>query len=322
MKTATKIWLIVAAALVLLGTVAFLGVMTMLNWDFTKLSTTCYETATHEIYDDFSNVVIVTDTANIVWIPAEGAQSTITCLEEAHAKHTVTVKDGTLRVELNDTRKWYEHIGIRFGTPKITLALPRGEYGALSVKTATGNVEIPDEFGFESVDIAGTTGCVTIHADASRTMTVKTTTGNIRLENVFADDVNLAVSTGSVTVQNVTCRGDMAVTVSTGKVNFENVSCENLTSSGSTGNVVLKNTVAAQKCNVTRSTGNVTFDRSDAAEILVETNTGHVRGTLLSEKIFFAHTSTGRISVPKTATGGRCEIATDTGNIQLELITE
>lgn len=61
------------------------------------------------------------------------------------------------------------------------------------------------------------------------------------------------------------------------------------------------------------------FDGSDAAEIYVRTSTGSVKGTLLSEKVFITETSTGSVSVPKTVTGGKCEIRTSTGDIQIEI---
>ena len=49
------------------------------------------------------------------------------------------------------------------------------------------------------------------------------------------------------------------------------------------------------------------------------TDTGEVKGTLRSEKIFFTESDTGKISVPKSVTGGRCEITTDTGDIEIEI---
>ena len=63
MSKITKIWLIIAASLVLVGCIIFGGVMTMLKWDFTKLSTGKYETHNYEIDEKFNNISIVTDTA-------------------------------------------------------------------------------------------------------------------------------------------------------------------------------------------------------------------------------------------------------------------
>lgn len=46
---------------------------------------------------------------------------------------------------------------------------------------------------------------------------------------------------------------------------------------------------------------------------------GNVKGTLLTNKVFITHTDTGRVNVPKTVTGGKCEINTDTGNIKIDI---
>ena len=59
------------------------------------------------------------------------------------------------------------------------------------------------------------------------------------------------------------------------------------------------------------NTGDVKFDACDASEISVKTDTGDVTGSLLTDKVFITNTDTGRVNVPQTATGGRCEIITD-----------
>ena len=61
------------------------------------------------------------------------------------------------------------------------------------------------------------------------------------------------------------------------------------------------------------------FVASDAEAIFVQTDTGDVTGSLLTEKVFSTRTGTGRVSVPQSVTGGRCEISTDTGDIRIEI---
>ena len=60
------------------------------------------------------------------------------------------------------------------------------------------------------------------------------------------------------------------------------------------------------------------FDGCDADRIFVKTDTGYVKGSLLSDKVFIAQSDTGDVDVPKTITGGKCEIETDTGDIKIE----
>ena len=105
--------------------------------------------------------------------------------------------------------------------------------------------------------------------------------------------------------------------VSTGETALHRVSCRNLTSNGSTGEISLHHVVSGGSLSITRSTGDIRFDDCDAATLLIETDTGDVSGRLLSDKVFITHTDTGRVKVPNTSTGGRCEIRTDTGDIQI-----
>ena len=220
MRKKTTIWLIVAIILILIGCIIFGGVMTMLNWDFSKLSTDKYVTNEHMISEEYKNISIITGTADIVFVASENATHSITCHEQQNTKHSVSVKDDTLVIELLDTRKWYEYIGIHFGSPKITVSIPAGEYVALSVKGSTGNVDIPEQFRFTTIDITESTGNITNYASASA-IQAKTSTGKICLQNVTSQRIVLSVSTG--------------------KTILANVKCDSLISHGSTGNIDLKN---------------------------------------------------------------------------------
>ncbi|MBQ8606508.1 MAG: DUF4097 family beta strand repeat protein [Clostridia bacterium] len=319
MKIRTKVWFIIAASLVLTGCIIFTGVMAIIKWDFSKLSTQKFENSDYKIEQEYKHISIITNTADILLVPSEDQTSSVYCHELKNNTHSVTVKDGTLVIEVSDSRKWYEHIGISFGKPKITVSVPQGEYGALSVKSDTGDVEIPKEFGFESIDISESTGNVTNAACALKDIKIKTTTGSINTENVSAAALELSVSTGRVTASGITASGDVTVRVSTGKATLNDIKCKNVISSGSTGDIFLNNVIAEQKFSVERSTGKVKFEGSDAHEIYVKTDTGSVTGDLLTDKVFIAHSDTGRVEVPKTVNGGRCEINTDTGNIVITI---
>ena len=319
MRKKTKVWLIIAACLVLIGSIIFGGVLTMLKWDFTKLSTVRCETNDYEIKDEYKNISIVTNTADIVFAPSESQTTVVVCCEQKNMKHSVAVQNGELAIKVNDARKWYEYIGINFGTPKITVYIPQGEYGALLVKSKTGSVEIPKDYKFKSIDVSQSTGNVTNYASASEDITVKTSTGSIRIEDVFANTLNLSVSTGGIVVSDATCEGDIKLKCSTGKTNLTNVECKNVVSNGNTGAISLKNVVAAGNFLIERSTGDVKLDGCDASEISVITDTGDVKGSLLTDKIFIVQTDTGDVDVPKTVTGGKCEIITSTGDIRISI---
>jgi DUF4097 and DUF4098 domain-containing protein YvlB len=319
MKNKTKIWLIIAASLVLTGCLLFAGVMTTLNWDFEKLSTVKYETNQHEINENFSNISVETGTADIIFVLSDDENCKVECYEEEKTKHSVAIQEDTLVIKSINQKAWYDYIGINFGSPKITVYLPKTEYTALSINGNTGNAELPKDFKFESIDILLSTGSAYFSASVSGLTKIKTSTGGICVKNTSVGAIDLSVSTGEITVSSLTCKGNATVNVSTGKANITNVTCKNFTSNGDTGSITLNHVIATEKLSVERDTGDVKFNRSDAEEIFVKTGTGDVTGSLLTDKVFIAQTDTGDVDVPKTISGGRCEITTDTGDVLISV---
>lgn len=314
----TKIWLITAAALVLGGCLIMGGTMTVLKWDFSKLSTVKYEENTTEISDAFSKISMETDTADITLALSEDGKCKVVCYEDSAANHSVSVEDDALTVKLGK-KAWYKYIGINFATPKVTVYLPQAEYTSLVIKNDTGDITLPKEFSFGSADLALSTGNVSLSAAVSGQVSIRTSTGDIQIAETAVGGLDLEVDTGKVTLNDVVCQGDFRLTVSTGKAFMTNMQCKNFTTTGDTGKVTMTNVIASEKFSIERSTGDVTFDGCDAAEILVETSTGDVTGNLLTEKVFITNTSTGKVQVPESVTGGKCKITTSTGDIKITI---
>lgn len=319
MRKENRLWIGIGAALAAVGLLIFVGAMIASDFDIYKLSTVQYENNTYEISEDFTKIVIDVDTTEIDFVLSEEKQCRIVCLENEKAKHSASVKDGTLTIGIVDTRKWYDHIGFFIGNPKMTVYLPRTEYTSLFIQGSTGDIKIPKDFIFETIDVSSSTGDVNCYASASEWMKIKLSTGTICVENVSVGALDISTTTGGVNVSTVNCEGKVSVGVSTGKATLNDISCKSVMSTGSTGSILLKNVIATESLSIERSTGSVRFEGSDAAEIDVRTTTGSVKGSLLSEKVFLTETNTGSVDVPKTITGGRCEIKTTTGSIHIEI---
>lgn len=315
MKTKTNGWLIIAAALIMIGILGFFVIMSIAGWDFAALGNAKYKTDTIATKKDFRNISIDSDTEDITFLSSADGQCRIEFFEHEKVTPVVSVQDGTLSIGVDDTRKWYESLSLFFSTPKITVYLPQDEYDSLAVENDTGDIIIPGEFTFGSISIKAGTGNVGCNASSTGPVRIKTGTGHININNISAGDLDLSVSTGKIEARSVTCEGTVGVSVSTGKTLLKDVSCSSLLSEGSTGDITLENVTASEKIEITRSTGDVKFDQCDAGEISVKTDTGDVTGSLLSEKIFITESNTGRIDVPETVNGGKCKIRTNTGKI-------
>ena len=256
-----KKWLIIATALVVIGSIMFVIVMTINKWDFSKLSTVKYVTNTYEVTEEFNSIFIDTSTADIYFVPSDEGSCKVVCHEDEKLKHSVTVIDGTLTIKETNTKKWYEYIGITMESTKTTVYLPEGEYEKLVIDTSTSDIEMSGDYYFDSIDIS----------------------------------------------------------VSTGSVDLTDVNCKTLATKGSTGDICLKNVIADESITIKRNTGDVEFVKCDANEITVKVSTSDVKGSLLSDKVFSAKTSTGKVKVPDSTSGGVCEITTSTGDINIEI---
>lgn len=162
--------------------------------------------------------------------------------------------------------------------------------------------------------------------DFTKLSTMKIETNTYQVTEVFS---NMSIKTDTADIGfAVSDDGKCKVVCNEMEKVKHSVSIQNgtLSISSSTGNVELprnikfKSVYITEDYSIERTTGNVKFDSCDAREISIRTSTGNISGTLLSEKLFIAETSTGNVDVPKTTTGGKCELKTSTGNIKVDSV--
>ena len=326
MKKTVVIGLLILAAGIVLAGISF----AVMGFSFGGFNGEKYEAVTTEIGTDYTKIDIQAkiEDIRILRIDAKAPTLRVVCSENSRLKHTVTVENSTLTIRTVESRKWYERFGIFFtGKPEITLYIPDQPYD-LQVATETGDVEVCGSSPYGEVSIRAGTGDVRAYAAAGGSVTVQTSTGDILWTREdpeeprhlsIAGDLSFTTSTGEIRASSITCQGTAEIRVSTGDTRLESFGCAALESTGSTGDITLTDTNVGGSLSIRRSTGDVRFERCDAGELHITTSTGSVTGTLLTEKVFFTKTETGKVSVPKSAAGGECEITTSTGDIKIGL---
>ena len=110
--------LIMASSFLLAGVVVFTIAMSVLKWDFSKLSSTHYEMKEYEVEETFSHISIEGKSADVAFVVSENSKTKVVCDEREKMKYLVEVNDGTLTVKLEDKRKWYDFAGFDFYSPK------------------------------------------------------------------------------------------------------------------------------------------------------------------------------------------------------------
>ena len=314
-----KKWIFIAVAMILAGTVICFATAAAMHFDLGKLDTGKYKTNSYSVDESFRDISVTVSTEKVFFKPAENGKCTIICFEEEDSTHVVSVIDRTLTItKPAEDRKLSHHFGVSTLSPEITVYLPESTYSDLRIETDTGDVDIPADFAFDSITINGDTSDVACLASSNDGIEIALSSGDLSISAVKAGEIELKTTTGGISAQSVNCVGDVHIQVDTGLAKLQNVTCRNLTSEGTTGDLTLDHVVADETLSITRDAGNVEFLESDAASIYVRTDTGDVTGTLLTEKMFITETDTGKVDVPKSTTGGRCEISTNTGDIRIE----
>lgn len=319
MKRSKKALLLTALSLITVGILVFLGSMYALGFDFGALKAGRIEQKTYPVSEAFSNIAIDSYTAHISLEKSTDGSCKVICSETKNLAHSVSVENGTLCISTRRSTHWYDLFNFAIDETKITVLLPESDYSSLSIGSNTGDVNIPADFTFESITANGKTGSFNCFASVSGELNIAAGTGRINIDAVEAGKVRLSATTGDIYISSSVINSALEIRVSTGNIHLNDVRCASFNSDTTTGNVLLSNVTASDSFEIKSTTGDIRFDSCDAGSITVRTSTGDIIGTLLSDKIFLVDTSSGSVSVPKTITGGKCEITSETGDVVIDI---
>lgn len=221
---------------------------------YSLLVTDKLETNEYEIKENFNDIKIITNTANIDLVLSENLNTLIVCEEQKNIKHSVNVKEDSLLIEIDENRKWYEHIGI--STSKITVYLPKSEYGELIMESDTGNIHI-ENINANKLDLSTSTGNLKIVNTKCKNLFSKSDTGNILLEKVIASEkFKIETDTGNVKFKDSDA-SDIFVKTDTGNVTGNILTDKVIFAESDTGNIDVPKVMADEKCEIVTETGNI-----------------------------------------------------------------
>lgn len=317
----TKKWIIAGIAILCTGLLICGASFAALGFNFRKLNTVKLVEETYAVNDEFKSIRIDADTEDILFELSSDKRCKVVCYEEEDDRHNVRVENNTLMISKHDKNKHDFGFSFAMESPKITVYLPNTSYQKLDIESDTGDTVIPKDFSFDSINVVLSTGDISCYASAEETVSIVNDTGDIKIYDVLADEMKLTADTGDIIISSVTLTENMDITEDTGDVTIKDVTCKNLNCSGDSGDLTLTNVIASEEFRLESDTGDIIFNGCDAGSIYAKSDTGDITGTLLEEMIFVTETDTGDVNVPKTLNGGRCELTTDTGDIDIQLVS-
>ena len=299
MKKRTLIALIVAVCLIFVG-----GLLLTMGLSYAGNHPQQSTLAQQEVLisESFDSVVIDTEDCDVKFMPYNGdVDGQVVLLEQEAVTHSVLVEDGTLKIKMDDQRKWTDHIGIYnvFGQSEnmeMTVYLPNVQYTSIRVTTDTGDMKIPGVLAAEEVLLRTDTGDVWLESGPVDMLDCMTSSGDITVRGGEGMVMKLRTGTGDLDISGLTGE-ELHLASDTGDTDVENAAVKIFSFNGDTGDVELENVQAEEYLQVFTSTGDIDVENSNAAEVNIET-------------------STGDITVPATWQSQRIE--TDTGKLKFE----
>ena len=316
MRTAKKILLIVAIASIVAGLLLCFGAFAMMGFRLAGLNMMTLETHSYTVDEPFTNLFIDGAECDVRLRPSEDGSCKVVCKESDKIDHTVRVVDGTLTVERVDHRRWYEHIfGFYWGSMEITIYLPESAYASLSVTSVSGNVEIPADFSFAEAKVQSTSGDVRFLASVENGLSVKTVSGDLSVRNTTPRNLHAQATSGDVSITSVHVEGELAVKTVSGDLALSQITCGSVDAETTSGDVDASSLLASGNLRIKTVSGDVDLRSCDAENLWIKTTSGDVSGKLLTEKFFVTDTTSGRVRVPQSQSGGKCEVTTTSGDI-------
>ncbi len=318
MKKSKKAALIVSAALIVLGGVLYAGAAAFTGFDFSVLETASLTRKEYEVNESFNDISIDAKDCSVQFRYSDDGKCRIVCGENENITHTVEVKDNTLNITRNDSRKWYMMIGISLKQYDITVYLPEKTYGALLFESGSGDISVPEDFGFSSGDIRTGSGNVAVSAVFDGNFSVETSSGDVKIKKLSADVIDINTVSGEIDVSEVTAAQTVNIESASGDTGLSEANAKNISAQSSSGGIKFDGVKAAGEIRAESRSGDVSLDKSDADSIYIKTNSGDVSGSLLTPKIYNAETGSGTVKLPRSEEGGTCDIVTGSGDIDFD----
>ncbi len=280
MRTEKKVAIIIAAALMALGT----GMMTVsaasARTNFTELIRTDeYEVKTYDITEDFENIEIGVGMNDIIFQKSANKKAYFTCAETDKISYSVDVKNDTLVIKEKKNKTIIDLVSFN-NCPSNILYLPKDTYEKVTGTLGSGDITIDEAFSF--------------------------------------DELSLKIGSGDITVNNAQCKNKFEITTSSGKITVADVtSGGSFEAKTGSGRIELTNCVG-ETVELKTGSGRISLDNCDGQSLSMSSGSGSIRGTLRTGKVFTAKAGSGDVSVPASTEGnGTCTIKTGSGDIEI-----
>lgn len=318
MRKSLKIVLIIASSLVGFGILCMCLAVGLGGTDMFFTNNAKNDVKIMSATFDEVDIINVKDVSNDVKIiKSEDNQVKVTYGTSEKFSYYVKEIDGTLYVEYDDFRHWYDYIVIfgKLSEPDLIIEVPEktlnelnikctsGDIEAKSVnslvtnlKTTSGGVEVGGNVG--DLTVNATSGYVKLNADTQAEMAVvSTTSGKLTLSGNVKGDVIADNTSGDIVFEDLKCKNLDAKT-SSGKIKGENLTLASVKADTISGGIEFDNTVCTGDMTLEATSGSIKLESVDAANYDLHTTSGGIKAEILTAKLYNVKSTSGSVKTP------------------------
>ncbi len=284
----TKIFVVLGGILLCVGTVFFVVGMTLVNWDFDRLSNVLYEQKQYVQQDETPIERLIFDypsaCVTLTFSPEASRLSMsypvrVNANGDEMSSIEIIEQDGTLTV--SETIRFPQFLQWETKTPELTVILPERTYAELSVRAARGICATGLQAS-ERIAFASDYGNVEVSDLSAPSIQLTADAGNVLAASVRAESVLLRSDCGNVEGKNIAAEHLLELYSKLGNVLADDVSSEGaLRMESECGNCVLRGACTAKDASVEVDLGNICVDGIlSASQIDLTNDCGNVEGTI------------------------------------------
>lgn len=310
-----KKWMKIGLICMAVGALMFAGAAAVKGFDFRALAEAQGNVTeqTFEITEAFDRIEIRNSSGDIRVEKAQDGACRAVCGQSENYSYTVAVNEGVLKIT-GKSNALFGWIGLGDNSSGVCLYLPGDNYPAITIETASGNVEICEGLTFGDVDMSASSGKLVFRAASTGGLKAEVSSGDVEIGG-SANSVDVECASGSVTLTG--SAKDATVETTSGDVRIAPRSIDSVSVTTTSANITFEG-VKSDSIRAGSTSGDVRFIDSDARKIEIHTTSGDVTGNLLTDKIFNIKTASGDVKAPRSVSGGGdCDIYTTSGDVDI-----
>ena len=234
-----------------------------------------FETQTLDISEQFQNISVNADSANLFFISSNDESCRVVCEKRKKARFSAKVDNNELQINF-----LFRPSNFSIKNSKITVYLPNTIYNNMIIESDTGDVQIENINVIGDLSIKVDTGDVNIKSCTPSSIKITDDTGNVKIEQASCKTLNIDVGTGHTSLTKTYASESLNITSDTGNVNFKDCDSNQIFVTTDTGDI--KGNFLTEKIIFARSdTGRIDVpNMTTGGRCELETDTGNIKITI------------------------------------------